>query len=83
MQDGRILKVEDVIKLAEQKHMPKHIIERFLFEIEIDANGNVIDSTSIEEKLDEFLYDIAITNLLKDPEFIKELEEQKALKKEG
>ena len=72
--------LNSIRKLAEEKDVPKHIIERFLSETEVDEDGNVVDAPSIEEKLDEFLYDIAIINLLKDPEFIKEIE---ALKKEG
>ena len=75
MQDKSIFTIEDVRKLAEQKQIPKHIIETFLSEL--DAEGNVVDSHTIEARLQEFIYDLACTNLLKDPEFIKEIKAEK------
>ena len=38
------MKIEDIRKLAEEKNIPKHLIDELLTKIKLDEEGNVIDN---------------------------------------
>lgn len=72
------MKIEDVRKHAEQKDIPKHLINQLLAEMEFDENGNVVDEIAAFVRINELAYNVdIIRGNLKAVQHLKEKRKKK------
>ena len=75
------MKIEDVRKLAEKKNMPINHIEKFVSEITVDENGDVVDEFSVLFNLNQYAYNLDVIRM--NLETAKRLKEKRKAKREG
>ena len=52
------MNLKEIRDLAEKKHIPSHIIDRFISQIEVDKNGEVKDELAVMWAVNEIAHNV-------------------------